>query len=85
MKRVLILLVLAATVSLWVVYAQSKPKTKEEVAACEKKVEATDKQTNGCAKAAEKSCEDKSGFTKTACEKAAATSCLAAAKKSCSN
>ncbi len=84
MKQVTILLVLAVSVSLWVAYAQNKPKTKEEVAACEQKVENADQKSGACTKAAEKTCADKSSFTKTACEKAAKVSCLAAAKKTCS-
>jgi hypothetical protein len=83
-KQILILMVVAGTVSFWAAYAQNKAKTPQEVAACEQKVEAADKQTNACAKVAQKSCADKNAYTKGACEKTAVLACLTAAKKPCS-
>ncbi len=88
MKRILILLVLAGTVSLWAAHAPVKAATPEEeakakkIAACEQKAVST--ASSSCDAAAEKACKDKSSYTKTVCVKASKESCLAAAKKTCS-
>lgn len=88
MKQILILLVLAGTVSLWAAYAPVKAATPEEdakakkIAACEQK--AVSNASSSCDAAAQKACADKSSLTKNVCMKASKESCLAAAKKTCS-